>query len=218
MKDIVIIGSGGFAKEVAFLIEEINRVNNTWNLLGYINQNIGVKNGKYFTINNDDWLKSRKEKTYVAFGIGQPSLIKKIYKSLSQNKQLIFPNLIHPNATGDWERIALGEGNIICASNNFTTDIKVGNCNVFNLDCTVGHDSEIGNYNVINPSVNISGGVVVNESSLIGTGATILQYLSIASNSIIGAGAILTKDITESGIYIGSPAKILKKNRRLKNQ
>ncbi len=36
MKDIVILGSGGFAKEVAFLIEEINRSSITWNILGFI--------------------------------------------------------------------------------------------------------------------------------------------------------------------------------------
>ena len=32
MKDIVIVGSGGLAKELAFLIDEINKVNKIWNL------------------------------------------------------------------------------------------------------------------------------------------------------------------------------------------
>lgn len=36
MKDIVILGAGGFAKEVAWLIEEINTDKITWNLLGFI--------------------------------------------------------------------------------------------------------------------------------------------------------------------------------------
>lgn len=36
MKNIVILGAGGFAREVAWLIEEINNKNAEWNLLGFI--------------------------------------------------------------------------------------------------------------------------------------------------------------------------------------
>ena len=67
---------------------------------------------------------------------------------------------------GDWEQIKIGEGNIICAGNIFTTDIEIGSFNVFNLDCTVGHDTVIGSYNIINPSVNISGGVKITKEIL----------------------------------------------------
>ena len=40
----------------------------------------------------------------------------------------------------------------------------------------------------------------------IGTNATILP-IKIADNVVIGAGAVVTKDITQSGIYIGNPAR-----------
>ena len=56
MKKIVIIGSGGFAKEVAFLIEDINKQKQEWNFLGYIDQSaeIGSYNGKYKVYKHDD--------------------------------------------------------------------------------------------------------------------------------------------------------------------
>ena len=207
MKDIVILGSGGFAKEVAFLIEDINKIKKEWNLLGYIAPNVSTKNGKYSVIGDDDWLIKQATPIYVAFGFGNPNLIEKLYKKLQSNKNLFFPNLIHPNVIGDWEKIEMGVGNIICASNTLTTDIKIGNFNVINLDCTIGHDTIIRNYNVINPSVNISGGVILNNNILIGTNATILQYHKIESNVIIGASPLVTKDIVESGVYVGVPVK-----------
>ncbi|GAB4247490.1 MAG: acyltransferase [Ekhidna sp.] len=43
----------------------------------------------------------------------------------------------------------------------------------------------------------------------IGSNATILP-VSICDNVVIGAGAVVTKDITESGVYAGSPAKKLR--------
>lgn len=45
-----------------------------------------------------------------------------------------------------------------------------------------------------------------NEVS-IGTNATILP-VSICDRVVVGAGAVVTKDITESGIYAGNPARL----------
>ena len=44
MKPIVIIGAGGLAREVAWLIEEINAVREEWELLGYVDED-PVKHG-----------------------------------------------------------------------------------------------------------------------------------------------------------------------------
>ena len=210
MKKIVIIGSGGFAKEVAFLIDEVNKEQNIWDLLGYVDSEIGKKNGKYSIFQNDEWLQQTNEKINVVFGIGSPLLIKSLSSLFIKNKNLSFPNVIHPNVIADWDRIKIGRGNVICASNTFTTDIQIGSFNVFNLDCTIGHDSLINNYNVINPSVNISGGVKIGNNNLIGTSATILQYLSIDNDITIGANSLVNKSIEEKGVYVGTPAKKIK--------
>ena len=44
----------------------------------------------------------------------------------------------------------------------------------------------------------------------IGTNATILP-VTITDNVVIGAGSVVTKDITESGIYVGNPAKLIRR-------
>jgi len=210
IKNIVIIGAGGLAKEVAFLIDNINQKKKQWNILGFIDnnkKNIGVKLNDISIIGTDDWLIGQNKSINMAFGIGDPGLIKKLSINYSKNNLIEFPNLIHPNAIGDWGNISLGNGNIICAGNVFTTSIHIGNFNYFNLSCTLGHDSIIGNYNVINPTVNISGGVEIEDEILLGTGSQILQYKNICSNCVVGAGAVVTKNLEEKGVYIGAPAK-----------
>ncbi|HXM29239.1 MAG TPA: acyltransferase [Chthoniobacterales bacterium] len=44
----------------------------------------------------------------------------------------------------------------------------------------------------------------------IGTNATILP-VSICDGTVVGAGAVITKDITEPGIYVGNPARLLRR-------
>jgi sugar O-acyltransferase (sialic acid O-acetyltransferase NeuD family) len=209
MKKIVIVGSGGFAKEIAFLIEMINCNKLEWEIGGFIDNAINTYNGKYKINNNDSWLEKYAGEIYVVFGAGNPSLLRKFHNKFKFNKNIKFPNLIHPNAIGDWERIQIGEGNIITSGVNFTTDIKIGSFNVFNLGCTIGHDTIIGDYNVFNPLVNLSGGLIIDDEILVGTGAQILQNIKMKNNIVIGAGAVVTKDLLMSGVYTGIPAKLI---------
>jgi acetyltransferase-like isoleucine patch superfamily enzyme len=43
----------------------------------------------------------------------------------------------------------------------------------------------------------------------VGTNATVLP-VTICDGVVIGAGAVVTKDITESGVYVGNPARLLR--------
>ncbi|OFX73826.1 MAG: UDP-3-O-(3-hydroxymyristoyl)glucosamine N-acyltransferase [Bacteroidetes bacterium GWE2_29_8] len=44
----------------------------------------------------------------------------------------------------------------------------------------------------------------------IGTNVTVLP-VNICDNVVVGAGSVVTKDIKESGIYVGNPAKLIRK-------
>lgn len=218
MKDIYIIGTGGFAKEVYFLIDDINLSNESpvYNFKGFIDSDanlmekaIGKK--KFPVIDEDFFLKNIQfDSAFLAVGIGTPHILEKVFNKFKDKYH--FPNLIHPNFIGHLETIEIGKGNIITAGCIFTVNIKIGSFNIFNLNATVGHDTSIGSFNVMNPGVNISGGVTIGNKNLIGTNATILQYLTIGDNSILGAGAVLIKNLESNYIAVGIPAKSIKKN------
>ena len=57
MEDIVIMGAEGLAREVAFVIEEINRISPTWRISGFVKaerQYVGTPVGKYSVSCTDD--------------------------------------------------------------------------------------------------------------------------------------------------------------------
>ncbi len=210
MKDIYIIGAGGFGREVAWLIERINEKEPTWNLKGFIDDNEekwGTTEDGYPVVGGSEYL-SKLEDVYAVCAVGSSRIRKIIIEKLKDNN-VKFATLIDPSVIKS-KRVEIGEGSIICAGNILTVDIKIGKHVIINLDCTVGHDVELGDYDTLYPSVNVSGMTKVGECTELGTGTQIIQGKTIGANTIVGAGTVVVKDIQEPGTYVGSPARKIK--------
>lgn len=209
MKDIVIIGAGGFGREVAWLIEDINKEKLEWNIVGFVDDNESIRKKKingYKVVGDIDWLK--EQEFYVVNAISDPIIKKKVMDRLDGSKNN-YPILIHPSVIYS-DKVSFGEGSIICAGNIITVNIEIGKHVIVNLDCTIGHDAIIGDYSTILPSVNVSGFVKTDECVSVGTGSAIIQGVSIGKNTVIGAGAVVVKDLPANCTAVGSPAKPIK--------
>lgn len=211
MKDIYIVGAGGFGREVLWLIQRINNANFEWNIKGFIDDNKSIQNtiiDEYPVVGTIDDLENING--YAVIAIGNSSIKKNIVERIKSISNVKFATLIDPSAIIS-NRVNIGEGCIICAGNTITVDITIGNHVILNLDCTVGHDAIINDFVTVYPSVNISGNVVIGECTEVGTGSKIIQGKEISGNIIIGAGATVVKNLYDGGTYIGSPATKLNK-------
>jgi len=213
MEKIVIIGSGGLAREVRYLIEAINTENASYEFIGYLVSDLkklGIYDSKDKVIGNFSWLDKQSEPINIAIGIGDPNSRLNVVNNLLNNySNLIFPSLIHPSVIYDKNLVTIEQGVIICASTVLTVNIVLKEFSFINLCCTVGHEAVIGRYSVLNPTVNISGGVNIGDFVSVGTGSQILQYISVGNNSVIGAGACVTKQLSSNVVAVGVPAKVI---------
>jgi len=211
MKDLVIIGAGGFGREIAWLVERINQKKETWNLIGFIDDGLAVdaEVNQYKVIGDSNWLIGRKNDLYVLCAIGNAKTRKTIINKIEVNKSLKFATVIDPSVNIS-NLVNIGEGSMICAGNNITVNIDIGKHVIINLDCTIGHDVVLDDFVTLYPSVNVSGMTHICTLSEMGTGSAIIQGVKIANNVIVGAGGVVIKDIVEQGIYTGVP--VIKKS------
>lgn len=211
MKDIVIVGAGGFGREVAWLIENINEKNSEWNILGFIDENEsmhGEQLNGYRVLGGLDKLKEFKD-LYLVIAIGNSKVREELVKEISKYncKQA---TLIHPNVVMDKRSNTVGKGCIICANSIITVNVNIGNYVIINLDSTVGHDTRLNDFVTLYPSVNVSGCCTIGKCVELGTGSQIIQGKSIGDYSIIGAGSVVIKNIDSNRTAVGVPAIIKK--------
>lgn len=207
MKDLIIIGASGFGKDVAWLVERINQVSPTWNILGFLDDDTS-KQGQivagYPVLGTCEKVIDYKSACYTC-AVGTPKIRYAILEKIASIYPVEFATLIDPSAIVA-ARATVGKGSIICAGNILVADVTIGEHVIINLSSTIGHDAVIGDFVSVCPGVNVSGNTTIGKCTEIGTGAKIIQGKTVADNVIIGAGAVVVRDIVESGTYVGVPA------------
>jgi len=210
MKDIIIFGAGGFAREVLWTIEDINQEKNEWNILGFIDEKNDKETLNGYPVFSPSFVEHySKGEIYVVNGVGSCSLKKKFVEQL-KHLNCRYPNLIHPSAIVGRRVKFDGEGIIIQAGAILTTDIIVKSHVTINIDVTVGHDSILHEFATIAPGVHLSGYVTIGRGTDVGTGAVVIQGLKVGDECIIGANAAVIRDIPDCSVAVGVPAKVIK--------
>lgn len=210
MKPLVIIGCGGFGREVHDIVLAINAIEPTWDLMGYIDDAPSAENTRLVESRSTcvlgplTWLDRRNEPVWYVIGIGTGSIRATIDDRLRHRHQSA--TLIHPSATFGFD-VRIGRGSVICAGARFTTNIHLGRHVHIHVGSTIGHDANLRDYTTVLPLSAISGSVTLQPKSGVGTNAAVLQGLTVGESSFVGAGACVVKNVPSDTIVRGVPAK-----------
>lgn len=105
------------------------------------------------------------------------------------------------------KNVTIGENTRIQSHSFICEGVTIGK-NVF-----IGHNVSTINDNL--PKVNnlnwIPEKINIKDGASIGTGSTIMGNVTIGENSLIGAHSLVNCDIPDGEVWVGSPAKFLRK-------
>jgi sugar O-acyltransferase (sialic acid O-acetyltransferase NeuD family) len=210
-KKLVILGAGGFAREVAWLVAEMNcaNVSNDWDIIGFLKHSmdrLGQTINGIPVIDAGEVAKHLPH-IYAVAAIGDPQTRE---RAVIEAKGIgcKFATLIHPGVQMDLGTVKIGAGSIVCAGNTLTVNVSIGEHVILNLDCTVGHDTVIEDYVTVSPGCHLSGYTTIRRGAYLGTGAVTIERREIGAHSIIGAGAVVIRDIPADVTAVGVPARV----------
>ena len=206
-RQLVVIGGGGFAREVIWLAREATR---PWQVIACLDDAEDAQGRMLADVpvvgRVDDW--TRFEDASFVVGIGSPRARKAIVDRMSAGAPR-FATLIHRSVHMS-AYIDVAEGAMITAGCVLTTQITIGRHVIVNINSTVGHDTIMEDFCTVAPIVAVSGNVHLCFGSEVGTGASLRQGVTIGRGAMVGMGAVVTKDVEPRHLVVGSPARTVR--------
>lgn len=206
MKELIIVGAGGFGRELLQWIKDINQVENKWIIKGFIDDNISALDNYKCDYKVIGTIKDCQPTEHEVFAcaIASPKVKEKIVTEL-KTKGANFEQIIHPRASiGEFNQI--GEGVVIYPKASLNVNITVGDY-VTILSSGIGHDVIIGDYSTISSNCGINGHVEIGERVFIGSNAAIVPSRKIGDDAFIAIGSIVVTHIKNNTKVMGNPAR-----------
>lgn len=210
MKKLILYGAGGFAREVAFMVERINRVRPTYDLLGFVVGEEYYVPGTiidgYPVVGCGDWLIEHKDEIVCTCVVGEPPAVREQIQEKYEALGIKFETLISPGVEIH-KTVKIADGCIICRGTTFTVDISVGKGSIINEFSGIGHNAYIGDYCCIFGGCSVCGYVKIGNRVKVGGRAYFCPKVKIGDDAIIAAGSVVFTNVKAGRHVLGNPAK-----------
>jgi sugar O-acyltransferase (sialic acid O-acetyltransferase NeuD family) len=208
MKQLHIVGAGGFGRELYVWAGQHPDYGKAWTLAGFLDDNPAALTpfGDFAPVRPLTGHRPTSGDLYLC-GVGTPSLKEKLLAPLVA-AGAEFLTFVHPQALLG-ARVKLGRGVVICPGAILSVDIELGDYAMVNLNCTIGHDARIGRWSSLSAHCDITGGVSVGQTCFFGSRATIIPGKSIGDRTVVAAGAVVMTHFPSDVLVAGNPARVV---------
>lgn len=213
MRDLLIVGAGGFARETAAAVAAVNAVTPTWRLRGFLDDDPalhGTRRVDVPVIGGTDLVAELTDAAVVVC-VGNPRNYRSRQRLVDRFglAQQRYATIVHPSA-----RIGVGctvgPGSVLLAGVDLTADVAVGAHVAVMPQVVLTHDNLIGPYATIASGVRLGGGVRLGDGVYVGAGALLRDGVTVGAWSQVGMGAVVLRDVPAGEVWVGAPARFLR--------
>lgn len=209
MKNLVIIGAGGFAREIHDLAYYCFGTDSTFRVKGFLSDGPSDIETLGYPKVLSNVLNYQVDPNDVFFcAIGNVRDRKKTVEII-QKKGGVFINLIHPTVSIS-PSVKLGIGVGIKAYCVLASDVAIGDFTFLQSSVIMGHDVKIGKFCQVNSFSFLAGYVQVQDSATINAGARIIQNIVVEENAVVGMGSVVLRRVKKDTTVFGMPARTIR--------
>jgi sugar O-acyltransferase (sialic acid O-acetyltransferase NeuD family) len=210
VRELLLVGASGFARETAEAVCAINAAAPTWDLLGFLDDSPDRQGTVVGGLPVLGPIEAAHERPDAALVIctGRPDN----YVSRRQIAERLgfgderYATVIHPTASVG-RTCQVGAGSVLLAHVDLTADVAVGRHVAVMPQVVLTHDSRVGDWATLATGVRVGGGCRVAEGAYIGSGACVREGVTIGARAMIGMGSVVVSDVPEGRLWFGSPAR-----------
>jgi sugar O-acyltransferase (sialic acid O-acetyltransferase NeuD family) len=230
MRDLVIVGAGGFARETAAAVHAVNQDRPTWRLLGFLDDDpalAGSTRAGLPILGGTGALTGTPTAGVRTAGVpaGGPDLADAAVlvcvgnpRDYAARRRVVrrlglpadrYATVVHPAAqvgTGS----AVGPGSVLLAGTVLTADVTVGAHVAVMPHAVLTHDDRVEDYATIASGVRLGGAAVLREGAYVGAGALLREGVTVGSWSLVGMGSVVLRDVPPGQVWAGNPARWLR--------
>ena len=208
-KSLILVGGGGHCKSVIDIAKSAG-----YTILGILDKPelVGTKVLDYEIIGTDDDIPQYVDKAEFLITVGQiksPEIRKKLAALIDQAGGKCATIIASDAYVSKYAKI--GKGTVVMHKAVVNADANVGEHCIINTMANIEHEVQIGDFCHVSTGVMVNGGSYLSNDTFIGSQSVINQVVRInAERVIIASHSLVNKDITTKGVYVGSPARMVR--------
>lgn len=212
-RPLLLVGTGGLARETAEVVRAINDAGGDWNLQGFLDDDSsrwGTDVDGLPVLGGPDQA-SRRPDTSLVVCTGNPTDYgsrRRIVQRLNLPPSR-YPALVHPSAVVA-RNATLGPGAVLLAGAVVTSAAGIGAHVVVMPGTVITHDDLIEDFATLASGVRLGGGVQLGTGAYLGAGAMVRENCRVGTWSMVGMGALVLADVPDHEVWVGSPARRLR--------
>lgn len=218
MQKIIIIGGKGSGTVIAEAIKDANlRGNTELTVEGFLNDKASpgtILDGTPVLglHTRENILKYYQEGYKFIFSLhrigGEEKMIN-LFKELGLESEMLV-SFVHPTAYVA-PNVKIENGVVIMPYVMISSAAHISLNTLIMTGATIGHNTITGQFSHIASQAVVGAYINMGRGSNVGLNATVLEYKTIGEFSVIGMGSVLTKDVPDREIWVGNPARFLRK-------
>jgi sugar O-acyltransferase (sialic acid O-acetyltransferase NeuD family) len=210
VEELVIVGAGGFSRQIVELVEDLTRERPCWGLAGFLDDDPALAGSLVlgYPVLGPITMAGALDAASMVIGVAN---VRRADARRAIASRLALPanryaSLVHSSASVSG-RAGIGLGTVVMQNVVISHGANLARHVLVSPGCVISHDARLDDGVTLASGVLVGGGCLLGAGAFLGTGCAIRDGVTIGEGAVVGMGAVVVKDVPPGVTVFGCPAR-----------